>query len=138
MPQPQNAAAPRRHAEATVRVVRSEREPWDEAAEATLAEVRITETFAGDLEGESTVRALEISGAPTHLVSVQRFRGRLHGRRGAFVLEGRETIEAGRVRATWTVTPGSGTDELQGLRGEGGFEGEFGKGSHATLDYWFA
>jgi len=24
-----------------------------------------------------------------------------------------------------------------GLRGEGGFEGQFGQGSIATLDYWF-
>jgi hypothetical protein len=27
--------------------------------------------------------------------------------------------------------------ERSGLRGEGGFEGEFGKGSAGTLDYWF-
>jgi hypothetical protein len=26
---------------------------------------------------------------------------------------------------------------LSGLRGEGGFEGYFGKGSDGTLDYWF-
>jgi len=29
------------------------------------------------------------------------------------------------------------TLDLSGLRGEGGFEGCFGKGSDGTLDYWF-
>jgi len=33
--------------------------------------------------------------------------------------------------------PGSGTGDLSGLRGEGGFEGGFGKGSDGWLDYWF-
>jgi SRSO17 transposase len=31
----------------------------------------------------------------------------------------------------------TGTGGLSGLRGEGGFEGEFGRGSDGTLDYWF-
>jgi hypothetical protein len=31
----------------------------------------------------------------------------------------------------------SGRGDLSGLRGEGGFEGDFGKGSDGTLDYWF-
>jgi hypothetical protein len=49
----------------------------------------------------------------------------------------RETVEGGKINATWFVVPGSGTGALSGLRGEGGFEGEFGKGSEGTLDYWF-
>jgi hypothetical protein len=36
---------------------------------------------------------------------------------------------------TMHITPGTG--DLSGLRGERGFEGRFGKGSDATLDYWF-
>lgn len=127
------------HAEAMVSVVSSERDVWDATPGASLAEVRITEIFTGDLQGESQVRALEIASLEgrAKLASVQRFQGRLHGRQGAFVLEGHETVEAGRIHATWRVTPGSGTEALQGLRGDGGFEGEFGKGSRATLDYWF-
>jgi hypothetical protein len=54
-----------------------------------------------------------------------------------FVLQGSETVEGGKINATWFVVPGSGTGALSGLRGEGGFEGEFGKGSEGTLDYWF-
>jgi hypothetical protein len=54
-----------------------------------------------------------------------------------FVLQGSEIVENGKIKATWFVVPGSGTGDLSGLRGEGGFEGEFGKGSEGTLDYWF-
>jgi len=102
-------------------------------------EIRLTETFAGDIEGESPVRALQVlrSDKSAHLVSLQRFHGRLGGREGSFVLQGSETVENGKIKATWSVVPGSGTGGLTGLRGEGGFEGEFGKGSDGTLDYWF-
>ena len=71
------------------------------------------------------------------LVSMQRFHGKLGGHQGTFVLQGSELVENGKITARWFVVPGSGTDELSGLRGEGGFEGDFGKGSDATLDYWF-
>ena len=53
------------------------------------------------------------------------------------MLQGQETVENGKVTAKWFVVPGSGTGDLSGLRGEGGFEGHFGKGSDANLDYWF-
>jgi hypothetical protein len=53
------------------------------------------------------------------------------------VLQGSEIIEKGKIKATWFVVPGSATGDLRGLRGEGGFEGQFGKGSDGTLDYWF-
>jgi hypothetical protein len=102
-------------------------------------EIHLTETFTGDMEGESAVRALQVLRVDrsASLVSMQRFRGRLGGRQGTFVLQGTETVRNGKIRATWFVVPGSGTDDLSGLRGEGGFEGDFGKGSDGTLDYWF-
>jgi hypothetical protein len=46
-------------------------------------------------------------------------------------------VENGKIKATWFVVPGSGTGDLANVRGEGGFEGEFGKGSDGWLDYWF-
>jgi hypothetical protein len=77
---------------------------------------------------------------PVHsasLVSVQRFREKLGGRQGTFVLQGQEIVENGKIKTTWFVVPGSGTGGLSGPRGEGGFEDEFGKRSDGTLDYWF-
>ena len=126
-------------AEAKVEVHRHESEPIDDLAAPALAELRLQETFSGDIEAESTVRALQMreDNGAIRQVSLQRVSGTLGGRRGTFVLQGDGTVAAGNVRATWYVVPGSGTDGLAGLRGEGGFEGRFGQGSTATLDYWF-
>ncbi len=129
----------RARAKAKIAVQSSEAKPYDQTASPALVEVRLIETFSGDIEGESPVRALQVlrDDKSASLVSVQQFRGKLGGRHGTFVLQGSEIVENGKIKATWFVVPGSGTGDLSGLRGEGGFEGEFGKGSEGTLDYWF-
>lgn len=129
----------REHAQATVTVTDSRRIPFDESENPQLVEIQITESFAGGIEGSSVVRALEIAGGDgeASLVTLQRVVGRLAGRSGSFVLQGQGTVEHGHIKVAWHVVPGSGTAQLRGLRGEGGFEGEFGKGSQATLDLWF-
>ena len=129
----------RTRAEAKITVQSSEAKLYDQAASPALMEVAISETFTGDIEGESTVRALQIlrHDRSATLVSVQRLRGKLAGRPGTFVLQGSATVMKGTIKARWFVVPGSGTRDLSGLRGEGGFEGHFGKGSDGTLDYWF-
>jgi hypothetical protein len=137
--QPGAKPSSRAHAEARITVQTSQAVPFDQTAGPALAEIRITETFIGDINAESTVRALEVrhSDRSATLVSLQRVRGQLHGRNGTFVLQGSETVENGAIKATWFVVPGSGTGDLTGLRGEGGFVGSFGKGSQGTLNYWF-
>jgi hypothetical protein len=125
--------------QAKITVHSSEAKPYDQSESPALLEVRLTETFSGDIEGTSPVRALQVlrDDKSACLVSLQRFHGKLGGRQGTFVLQGSEIVEDGKITATWLVIPGSGTGELSGLRGEGGFEGDFGKGSNGTLDYWF-
>jgi hypothetical protein len=137
----QSKTAPhtRARAKAKISVKSSEARPYDVTASPALIEIRLTETFTGDIDGESPVRALQVlrDDKSACLVSMQRFRGTLGGRKGTFVLQGSEIVENGKIKATWVVVPGSGTGDLSGLRGEGGFEGDFGKGSDGTLDYWF-
>jgi hypothetical protein len=137
--QSQTKPRTRTRAKAKITVQNSEAEPYDQTVSPSLMEIRLNETFTGDIDGESPVRALQIlrDDHSASLVSAQRFRGKLGGRQGTFVLQGHEIVENGRIKATWFVVPGSGTGDLSGLRGEGGFEGEFGKGSDGTLDYWF-
>ena len=122
-----------------ITVQSSQAEPYDQTAVPALVELHLSETFTGDMDGSSPVRALQVQGADksARLVSLQRFSGKLGGRQGTFVLQGSEIVVGGKIDATWFVVPGSGTDALFGLRGEGGFKGEFGKGSEGTLDYWF-
>src|SRR6266567_731711 len=129
----------RARAKAKITVQSSEAKPYDQTASPGLMEIRLSETFTGDIDGESPVRALQVlrDDKSASLVSLQRFRGQLGGRQGTFVLQGSEIVENGKIKATWFVVPGSGTGDLSGLRGEGGFEGQFGKGSEGTLDYWF-
>jgi Protein of unknown function (DUF3224) len=43
----------------------------------------------------------------------------LHGRKGSFVAMHSATAHAGRHNKTWTIVPGSGTEELAGIRGDG-------------------
>jgi len=129
----------RGRAVAKITVQSSEANPYDRTASPALLEIRLSETFTGDIEGESAVRALQIQrdDRSASMVSVQRFCGKLGGRQGTFVLQGAEIVENGKIKATWFVVPRSGTGELSGLRGEGGFEGDFGKASDGKLDYWF-
>jgi hypothetical protein len=129
----------RTHAQAEVAVHRHESEPFDDQSTPALVELRLWERFTGDIEAESTVRALQLrdgSGA-VRQVSLQRVTGTLGDREGTFVLQGSGTVQDGAIASTWFVVPGSGTGDLAGLRGEGGFEGKFGQGSTATLDFWF-
>ncbi|HZT02385.1 MAG TPA: DUF3224 domain-containing protein [Steroidobacteraceae bacterium] len=115
-------------------------EPYDQTASPALTLIRLSETFEGSMDGES-IEALPLQATrndgSASLVSMARFRGRLGGRQGTFVLQGSAVVENGSITAEWSVVPGSGTGDLAGLRGKGGFEGSFGKGSTGTLDYWF-
>ena len=137
----QSHAEPRQRtrAKAKITVQSSQSKPYDQTASSALLEIDLSEKFAGDIDGESPVRALQLlrDDKSACLVSMQRFRGKLGGRQGTFVLQGSEIVENGKIKATWFVVPGSGTGDLSRLRGEGGFEGEFGKGSDGWLDYWF-
>jgi Protein of unknown function (DUF3224) len=129
----------RTRAQAKITVQNSDAKPYDHTEGPALMELHLNETFTGDIAGESPVRALQVlrDDKSASLVSVQRFNGKLGGRQGTFVLQGQETVANGKIKATWFVVPGSGTGDLSGLRGEGGFDGEFGKGSDGTLEYWF-
>jgi hypothetical protein len=130
---------PRAHAKAKITVQSSQGQPIDQSAGPALTEVHIIENFTGDIDAQSTVRALQLlrDDKSASLVSMQRVTGKLAGRTGTFVLQGSETVQDGNIKATWSIVPGSATGDLKGLRGEGGFEGAFGKGSDGTLDYWF-
>lgn len=129
----------RTHARASVSVKSSEAKLYDGSANPVLKDIIINETFSGDIEGESLVHALQIFNEDhsASMVSLQRFRGKVGDKQGTFILQGSEKISNGKIEATWFVVPGSATDQLTGLHGEGGFSGEFGKGSTGFLDYWF-
>jgi hypothetical protein len=47
------------------------------------------------------------------------------------------TVVGSTVSGEWFVVPGSGTGDLTGLRGDGGFTAQLGENAEIHLDYWF-
>jgi hypothetical protein len=70
-------------------------------------------------------------------VGIERVEGKVAGREGAFVLQDAGIVEGNLVSGEWFVVPGSGTGELAGLRGTGGFRAKVGEGAQVHLDHWF-
>jgi hypothetical protein len=116
-------------------------EPYEEPAEGpSLVRIHVEEDFEGDITGHGVatfLQTLNADGSAT-FCALERVTGALGGRRGTFVLQDAGALAAdGSVTGTWHVVPGSGTGELAGLRGEGGFTAELGQRARITLDHWF-
>jgi hypothetical protein len=128
------------HATGRIDVKTYEPRPYDEVDDGPdLAEIHVTETFSGDIRGEGVVRFLQAfrEDGSASFVGIERVTGSIAERRGSFLLQDAGTLEGNLVKGDWFVIPGSGTGELAGLRGEGGFEAELGQHASITLDYWF-
>jgi hypothetical protein len=104
-----------------------------------LIEIHVSETFVGDIEGEGVARFLQAvrPDGSASFAGIERVTGSIDARRGTFLLQDAGTLKGSTVTGEWFVVPGSGTGELAGLRGEGGFTAELGPHASITLDYWF-
>jgi len=101
---------------------------WDEQPFAEvegapkLTQARVTTTYGGDLDGEGTsTLVMAYDGDDASYAGYERVVGSLGGRSGSFVLRLAGGFEQGAARTDWTVVEGSGTGELAGLQGEGGY-----------------
>jgi hypothetical protein len=97
----------------------------DEGGGPVLTRAIVTKTFEGDLSGESRAELLMCQADPEDLtagagyVASEQFHGSLDGRRGSFVIHHWGVSEVGgRQRTSGHVVPGSGTGDLDGLRGQ--------------------
>jgi hypothetical protein len=124
-----------------IKVRRYEPVPYDEPASGPkLVRIHVEEDFAGDVEGTGVVEFLQVlaaDGGSASFVGVERVDGSVGGRRGTFVLQDEGTVRGNEVSGRWFVVAGSGTGELTGLRGDGGFAAELGQEASITLEYWF-
>jgi Protein of unknown function (DUF3224) len=133
-------ASARTHASAVITVHKYEPAVYDEPAGGlVLTRIHVEESFAGDISGEGTVEFLQAAGADgsASFVGIERVTGTLAGRDGTFLLQDAGTVQDSIVSGDWFVIPGSGTGQLAGLRGEGGFRANLGEGAQVHLDYWF-
>jgi hypothetical protein len=130
----------RTHATGKINVKTYEPTPYDQPEEGpALVRIHVVEDFAGDIAGEGVATFLQVTRGEDEasFVGIERVTGSVGGRSGTFILQDQGTLKGSTVSGTWFVVPGSGTGELRGLRGEGGFTAELGQGADITLDYWF-
>ncbi len=86
-----------------------------------LTRASVSKTYTGDISGEGQVEYLMMyrsDGSATFL-GLERIVGRLAGKTGSFVLQRTGVFEGGQAKETYSIVPGSGTGELQGLVGDG-------------------
>ncbi len=119
-------------------------EGWDEnpyteiETGGKLTKASVKQAFSGDVEGEGTVEWLMCyrPDQTADFVGLQRIVGRLGERSGSFVvLQTEGTFDGKEARSKLSVVPGSGTDDLRGLRGRGEFSAPRNGEPSATLDY---
>ena len=95
--------------------------PYNTDADAQLGRMSLDKVFHGDLEAVSKGEMLS-AGSPQDgsagYVAIERVTGTLHGKLGGFALQHNATMHRGGFSLNVIVVPGSGTDELQGLRGK--------------------
>lgn len=66
------------------------------------------------------------------------FKGSVDGREGGFVMADEGVFGPKSADTKWTIVAGSGTDDLAGISGTGGFSATHGLTVEITLDYRFA
>ncbi|WP_171163011.1 DUF3224 domain-containing protein [Streptomyces sp. I05A-00742] len=97
---------------------------------ARLARATVRNTYTGVIEAAGTDCAYTVVYAPDEtgvFSGYQRFEGTVGGRKGGFVLRESGTFdERGTVHCSFEVVAGSGSGELTGLTGSGGYTAEHG------------
>ncbi len=115
--------------------------PYDETAGLPkLTRALVTKTLTGDIEGESRTEYLMMyraDGSAT-FVGFERVTASVAGKSGTFVLQRSGVFEGGQAKESYSVVSGSGTGELQGLRGHGTSAVGHGMEHPFTLEYEFA
>jgi Protein of unknown function (DUF3224) len=116
---------------------------WDENAYEELSNGRrltrasVAQALSGDIEGEGSAEWLMCyrPDKTATFVGLQRLTGRVGDRDGSFVVESHGTFDGELARGRWTIVPGSGTDELRDIQGEGTWEAPHGPEATFELDY---
>jgi hypothetical protein len=113
---------PTQRATGSINVTQYAPKPYEEIASITLADVEVTEDFAGGLTGTGRARFLmvQLPDASAHFTGIELFAGTLAGRKGSFLLRNTGILKDGAVTSEWLILPGSATGSLRGLCGTGG------------------
>jgi hypothetical protein len=128
-----------RRATATFKIENWDEKPYAELDEGRkLTQATVRQALSGEIEGNAEVEWLMCYGPDqtADFVGLERVVGRIGDRSGSFVaLHSGGTFDGRVARGELSVVPGSGTGELEGLRGSGEFTAPHGGEPSLTLDY---
>lgn len=112
---------------------------WNEQANPKLTHAKVTQRYHGGIEGEAVVQFLMAypNDAFASFVGLQHVTGRVGDRAGSFMIQAVGTFENGAAKSTWSVVPGSGSGDLEGLRGGGSMLAEHDGVQSFTFEYSF-
>jgi hypothetical protein len=96
-----------------------------------------TQDISGDIEGAGRVEWLMCyhEDGTADFVGMQEIDGTIDGRKGGFVLTSVGRFDGERSEGSWTVVDGSGTGDLTGIVGKGGFTAGPGPQASYRLSY---
>ena len=123
---------------ATFKIVSWDEEPFDEPEDGPkLTRAHVTKSFHGDLSGTGNLMyvMVHLDSGGALFIGFEKVVGSLGGRTGSFVLLHTGSYDGEEATAEYEVVPGSGTNELAGLSGTGGFSAGHAEEHDMTLDY---
>ena len=118
---------------------------WDEktyqeiGGGAKLSNAKVTQSYAGAIEGTSSIEYLMsyTTQGTANFVGLERISGTVAGKAGTFVLQHVGKFSEGKARSSWSIVPGSGTEDLASLRGEGSYVAGHGEPAQVSFTYSF-
>ena len=123
---------------ATFKIISWEEELFDEPENGPkLTRAHIRKSFHGDLSGTGNLMYVMtyLDGGFASFTGFEKVVGTLGGRIGSFVLRHTGFFDGEKATAEYEVVPGSGTGELAGISGTGGFSAGHADEHDMTLDY---
>jgi Protein of unknown function (DUF3224) len=127
-----------RHAEGSFQVTSWNEDPYLEIDDSRkLTRASVAQSFTGDIEGEGSVEWVMCyrPDGTAEWMGFQRIVGRVGDRAGSFVLHTDGTFDGSAASGDWKVVEGSGTGELETLRGTGRMHSPMGSTASFALDY---
>ena len=123
---------------ATFKIVSWDEEPFDDSEPGPkLTKAQVKRTFHGDLSGTGNLMYLmtHLDTGDATFLGFEKVVGSLGGRTGSFVLKHTGHYDGEKSTAEHEVVQGSGTGELTGLSGAGGFSAGHAEEHDMTLEY---
>lgn len=120
------------------RILGWDEEPFDEPEDGPkLTRAQIRKSFEGDLVATGVLMYVMtyLDESNATFLGFEKVTGSLGGRSGSFVLRHTGAYDGEQARASCEVVPGSGTGELAGLSGKGGFAAGHAEQHDMTFEY---